>query len=300
MSCFRRCAVAVATLTLALCGCGADDTDATPSEPFAILSAFPAEIAPHIERAKVTETMVIDGHVFRVGVLEGVPVVLAMTGIGLVNATMTTRVLLERFAVQGIVVSGVAGASQLLIGDVAVPLAWATSDGTTYTPPPEWLELSEEIAAAGLPLEQCTRVPAASEEPVCLSHEPAVVVGGVGRSSDPFGNQALRCRVGGGDVFGCDTDTLAAASASARRTMGVRAPGDVEFPIVDDMETAAIAREAAARGVPFIAFRAVSDGPGDPLGLPNFLAQFNAYYSLAARNAAAATVAFLTRVVAGR
>ena len=53
------------------------------------------------------------------------------------------------------------------------------------------------------------------------------------------------------------------------------------------------ARGAAVRGLPFIAFRAVSDGEGDPLGVPGFPAQFFAYYRLAARNATAATVAFL-------
>jgi len=66
------------------------------------------------------------------------------------------------------------------------------------------------------------------------------------------------------------------------------------------METAAVAREAQGRGVPFIAFRAVSDGAGDPLGLPGFPTQFFAYYRLAAHNAAAATTAFVTRWGEGR
>jgi hypothetical protein len=40
----------------------------------------------------------------------------------------------------------------------------------------------------------------------------------------------------------------------------------------------------------------VSDGTGDPLNLPGFPAQFFAYYRLAGRNAAAATVALLERL----
>jgi nucleoside phosphorylase len=71
---------------------------------------------------------------------------------------------------------------------------------------------------------------------------------------------------------------------------------ETESDGVVDMETAAIAREAATRGLPYIAFRAGSDGSGDPLGLPGFPAQFYAYYRLAARNAAAATSAFLERL----
>ena len=59
-----------------------------------------------------------------------------------------------------------------------------------------------------------------------------------------------------------------------------------------DEETAAIAREVAARGLPFIAFRASSDGGDDPLNLTEF-AEFFAYYRLAAHNAAAAAAAFL-------
>jgi nucleoside phosphorylase len=73
-------------------------------------------------------------------------------------------------------------------------------------------------------------------------------------------------------------------------------PASVEDPIAVDMETTAVAREAEARGLPFIAFRAASDGEGDPLSLPGFPAQFFAYYRLAARNAAAVTIAFLERL----
>jgi nucleoside phosphorylase len=212
-----------------------------------------------------------------------------------VNAAATTRLLLERFAVDGIVVSAVAGGNQLRIGDVAVPEAWVTADGTTYNAHPRWLDLARKIAASGaVMLERCTRVPDVTPEEVCLPQEPAVVVGGIGRSSDPFFGQAFRCRIGGGDVFGCDI----ALTPTPRAALVHQAPAPLgaEGPVVDDMETAAIASEAAARGVPFIAFRAVSDGPGDPLHLPDFLTQFNAYYPLAARNAGAMTVAFLERI----
>jgi adenosylhomocysteine nucleosidase len=71
------------------------------------------------------------------------------------------------------------------------------------------------------------------------------------------------------------------------------APSDEPLPYVKDMETAAVARVAAEHGVPFIAFRAASDGTSDPLGLTKPFAQFFVYYRLAARNAAAATVGFL-------
>src|SRR5262245_30997463 len=103
-------AMALAVLATLACGCGSEsDTAAPAARRFAVLSAFPAELAPHLDRAKVDETMVIENRVFRTGTLDGVPVVMALTGIGLVNAATTTRLLLDHFDVDGIVVSAVAG-----------------------------------------------------------------------------------------------------------------------------------------------------------------------------------------------
>ena len=64
--------------------------------------------------------------------------------------------------------------------------------------------------------------------------------------------------------------------------------------VIQDMETATVARIAAEKRIPFIAFRGVSDGRGDPLMLPPIpYDQFVVYQQLAADNAAAATLAFL-------
>jgi nucleoside phosphorylase len=290
----------IVALAVSACACGTEGGDSPPPR-LAVLTAFPAELAPFIEKVTIDDTMILEGRVFRTGMLERAPVVLGLTGIGLANAAMTTRAVLERFNITGVVVSGVAGSS-LRIGDVAVPAVWTLREGATYTAHREWLELVDEIAGTGnVSLEHCTRVPfAPSRETVCLPHEPAVVVGGVGESNDPFGHTPFPCLPVGGDVFGCDvvldTACVSESDRHATRTLATVTP---EAPIVNDMETAAIAHEAAVRGLPFIAFRAVSDGAGDPLGLPGFPAQFFLYYRLAARNAAAATVAFLERVAHG-
>jgi hypothetical protein len=148
-------------------------------------------------------------------------------------------------------------------------------------------------------LERCTRIASGpSDEEVCLSHEPAVAVGGVGRSGDSYGDRALPCSPDGDEVSACD---VAPPGAAARPAYDPRAmqPLETQWDATVDMETAAIGREAAARGLPYVAFRAGSDGAGDPLGLPGFPAQFFAYYRLAARNAAAATIAFLERLGGG-
>jgi len=62
------------------------------------------------------------------------------------------------------------------------------------------------------------------------------------------------------------------------------------------METAAVARAAARRRVPFLAVRAASDGGGDPLGDRGFLAQFLDYYRLAAHNAGDVTRAVIVEL----
>jgi nucleoside phosphorylase len=290
------CMSACSAICLSACGSDCDDGSSVGSDPmYAVLSAFPAELAPLVERADIDETIPLDGgRTLRVGRLGGVRVVLALAGIGLLNAEAMTRLVLERYDVAGVVVSGVAG-SPLRIGDVAVPIEWRFPDGPTYEPRPQWLALARTIAASGIVLEHCTvqpNRPSAGE--ICMPFEPAIVVGGTGQSSDPFGNNPSRCTPGGGDVFGCDIPPSGAfRDTGVFDAHGLAEPTD---PAAVDMETAAIAREATAHGVPFIAFRAVSDGAEDPLMLPGFPAQFFAYYRLAGENAAIATIAFLERV----
>ena len=288
-------------LVVLVSACGDDDSGFQVSPParVAVLSAFPAEMAPVLAQATVQDTAMVNGHVFRIGTLSGVRVMIGLTGIGLVNAQTTTHALLDQFPVAGIVVSAVAG-SPRQIGDVTVPMTWELADGTTYGVDAGWFALAGEIAAGSAALEQCAIVPTdLSANPVCMLNPPAIVVGGIGRSTDPFGGKAFACQPDGGDLSGCDlpassTTTAADAEHAAASISAVPTP----TPIANDMETAAIAGEAAAHGVRFIAFRAVSDGSPDPLGLHGFLAQFSAYYHFAAQNAAAATRAFLARIAA--
>lgn len=295
--------VGLAWLALWLPACG----DSSSSEPtFAILSAFPAETAAVLDRATVDETRTVEGRIFRIGRIGRTRVVIGMTGIGLINARETTRVLLEGFDLAGVIVSGVAG-SPLLIGDVTVPATWILDeDGSRYPTHAAWLEAAAGLArGGGVALESCAIVPEVTPIPrapagtrVCFPYESRVVVGGFGSSSDPFGGTAFQCFPGGNDVFGCDTDT---PGAFVPVSVGPDAPAahvplDPDDQVAYDEETAAIAREVAARGLPFIAFRASSDGSSDPFGLEMGFVQFFAYYRLAAHNAAAATAAFVERL----
>ncbi|KAF8034338.1 hypothetical protein BT93_C0592 [Corymbia citriodora subsp. variegata] len=69
----------------------------------------------------------ISGRRFRFGKVENKKVIIVMTGLGMLNAGITTELLLALFEVKGVVHYGIAGnANPLLqIGDVTVPQYWA-------------------------------------------------------------------------------------------------------------------------------------------------------------------------------
>lgn len=262
----------------------------------AVLSAFPAELAPFFVDATITETVVVDGRSYWLGTLAGVRVVLALTGIGLVNATNTTRTLIDTFKPRAIVFSGVAGTPGR-IGDVAVAETWAYTDteGGPWEANAALLALAT-TAVGDATLEQCTDVPDVGT--VCMEHTCEATVGGEGRSGDPFNGTALPCSADPPaypDVFGCDV--LGAPAPASVRPAGTMGP-EPQYDYVVDQETAAVADLAAADEIPFVAYRGASDGAGDPLGLPGFPQQFFVYYRISANNAAKATTAFLARLAA--
>lgn len=294
MSTLWRVRVAMALLAGVGGGCGEGEL-AAPAGRVLVFAAFPAELDAVVERMTVDELVQVEGRWFRLGTLGETPVVVGMTGIGIANAAEASRVAFDHFDVIGAVFSGVAG-SYLRIGDVAVPATWELVDGMTFPSDPDWLELARDITLPGaVELDDCTIPPPRPELGlVCLAVPPVIVVGGRGRSSG-FEEQLVGCQPEGGDIFGCDhPDAEGDGQAVDEGIFHFSA----DQLAAQDMETAPVAREAARRGLRFIGFRAVSDGPGDPLDLPGFPAQFFHYYRLAANNAAAATTAFLQRLAA--
>src|SRR5262245_22512860 len=259
-------------------------TDSTCGSPpmLAVVSAFPGELEAVLTHATVHETLVVGDRVLRVGTIGGVPAVFALLGIGLVNAGTTTDLVLDRFDVAAMVLSGVAGSSTHAIGDVTVPATWLEANGTSHSVNPSLLEIASAVAP-GLVLERCGPVPPVPPGPItCLPDLPAVIVGGTGESDDPF-RGPRPCQHNADPVFGCDVTAVTAAAATSQTGDQLAA---------NDEESAAAAREAQARGVPFIAFRAVSDNESFP--------EFFNYYQIAADNAAATAAAFIERWGTGR
>jgi nucleoside phosphorylase len=297
-----------------------------PNARVLILSAYPTEGAKLLAAAApVTEVGVFNGRRFFAGTIAGKNVVMGLTGIGLVDADLTTRAVLayledSDFRVKAIVFSGVAGSSYN-IGDVVVPDHWNDDlEHSAWPYPPYRVNRRLYSIARRLPGnvaldpnlsvedQACTGVRAELSTPVRIDEDPQLRInrGDEGHSSDPYGGRAVPCFTPGGALLGCEacgappgvpggTDPGPFVDPNFFLELFQSfAPGEGGSAVVQDMETAAVARIATEKRIRFIAFRGVSDGRGDPLMLPPVpYLQFVVYQQLAADNAAAVTLAFL-------
>lgn len=95
-----------------------------PSEPrpIAVMSALNQEIAALRANVDRPSTVDIQGSRIHCGHIHGRPVVIASTGIGKVNAAVTTALLVERFEIEMVLFTGVAGGldPDLDVGDIVI------------------------------------------------------------------------------------------------------------------------------------------------------------------------------------
>lgn len=278
--------------------------DRTPR--IAVISAFTPELTTLLANVEHKRRHVVNGMEFTTGTLRGKRVVLFLSGISMVNAAMNTQLVLDRFNVTHIVFSGIAGGVNpaLNIGDVVVAERWGqyletvaareTAPGV-FAPPawmkdatmpafgmwhprpvgvrskakPSadhrseskfWFEADPKLLAVARSLSDM-RLSDCDEKKVCLATPPKLVVGGNGISAQVFvDNAALR--------------EYAFKSFEAS---------------VLDMETAATAMVAYANGVPYIAFRSLSDLAGGGKGEN----EIETFFKLAADNSAQVLMRFL-------
>lgn len=166
-----------------------------------VLSAFPGEADAVLSHTALDPdpVAIAGGRHFYLGAIAGKKVIVAMTGIGLVNATDTTVAALARFGIGAVVFSGVAGgAGRTRIADVAVPARWTLDHGRTFRPVDS--DMLGEAGKLSVALESVVRR-------IDLRRRPRVVVGGDGCSWDNNNGVAFPCIPNGGDVFGCQPRT---------------------------------------------------------------------------------------------
>lgn len=269
----------------------------------AVISAFAPELAALLPQVQQPVKHRINGVEFTTGTLSGKPVVVFLSGISMTNAAMNTQLALDRFNVSHIVFSGIAGGAnpELGIGDVAVPTQWGqymewlmareSAPGQYSTPermksqltmpsfgmmhprPVEvrtatdsrptrkfWFEVDAQMLAIARSLQNVALEHCHAGK--CLHHKPRLVVGGNGVSGQAFvDNKAFR--------------EYAFKAFQAN---------------VLDMETAATAMVAYSNGVPYIAFRSLSDLAGGGEGAN----EMDTFMHLAAGNSARVVQAFLS------
>jgi nucleoside phosphorylase len=291
-----------------------------------VLTAFPAETDAVLARTTLDDdpVVVVDGHHYYSGTLGGKKVVVAMTGIGMQNATDTTETALSHFTsesetpIAAVIFAGVAGGSgRAEIGDVSVPRRWTSDGGTTWHDvDPAMLDTAGDVTvdleSTGTLADPACRIcgPLARLRLIDLKREPKLHVGGDGSSDDNNNGAAFPSIPLGGGIFG--PQPLSAPDFSPLFTGNFfRAIGPFlvhgvisnitgfltdEPSAIDavDQETAAAQQIAEAHNIPFLGIRGMSDGPGDPHNLPGFPFTFFVYKQIAGENAAIVTEAFLT------
>jgi len=270
----------------------------------ALLTAFQPEWDVLAHRIVDGRAFEIAGRDFICGELAGRAVVIAMTGMSMVNAAMTAQAVLDHFAVEHLIYTGIAGAidPEVRVGDVIVPDRWAqslevifgraTGDGFEK---PAWLTWAANLPAFGMmlpnkvvvgapghpvsprlwfPVDQglaeiarlLETLPLADRtvEGRTLSHTPRLHVGGSAVSASAF-------------VDNLDYRRYLSETFGAR---------------IADMESAAVAQVAFANGVPFIAFRSASA----LAGADDQANEMDVFMHLAAENSVRVVLAFLEQL----
>jgi adenosylhomocysteine nucleosidase len=274
--------------------------DASPR--VAVISAFQPELTLLAAQMQQARRHVVNGVEFTTGTLQGKPVVVFLSGVSMTNAAMTTQLAMDRFHVTHVVVSGIAGGVNpaLHVGDVTVAQRWgqylevlaAREVAPGRFQPPVWMK---DVTAAPFgifhprPVEVRSAGRTASERRFWFDADPALLAIAAKVPVDILGrcdaqnnclSRAPRILLGGNGVSGAAFVDNAAFRDYAFKTFDAN---------VLDMETAAVAHVAYANGVPFIAFRSLSDLAGGGQGEN----EMGTFFKIAADNSARVLMSFL-------
>lgn len=318
-------------LAAALCA-----ASATPAAPKAclsdctprvgIVSAFGAEADILIEQTRGKHHWTINGKRFTTGTLRGQRVVIVLSGVSMINATLTTQMMLDHFGVQRLVMSGIAGGVNPAhqVGDVTIPERWVMPMEIYWSgddKPPAPCGKEGDVSCLGLELARGADGSLLPPWQGAFLRKNHLVNSGnaprgefrfdypvdaamlaVAREIQPkLERCGPRARQADStlDPQQCvrEQPKLAVGGTGVSGTAFLANAGyrkylfDTLKADVVEMETAALAHVAAANRVPYIAMRSVSD----LAGATEFNADVGALFSsgLAEVNEAAVTLAFL-------
>lgn len=198
----------------------------------AIIGAMEEEVTLLRNKIENGEQQIIAGFEFITGTLEGTEVVLLRSGIGKVNAAMSTTILLERFHPDYIINTGSAGGlnPQLNVGDVVISSEVRHHD--------------VDVTAFGYEYGQVPQLPAAFEADAKLIQIAEA------SAKEIEGIQTVKGLITTGDSFMSDPDRVEYIKTKFTNLQAV------------EMEAAAIAQVAYQFGTPFVIIRSLSDIAG--------------------------------------
>lgn len=204
-------------------------------ESIGIIGAMPSEV-DHLT-ARLTEPTVTEvaGRRFVQGRLGQHRAVVVQSGIGKVNAAVTAQLLIDRFAPDALINTGMAGglAPELAVKDLVIGTEAVQHDFdiTAFGHAPGYIGPGGD-----------------DRQPTVFTADPMLVAaaGKVAQRVLPAGSRAICGRIASGDIFVDDS----ALKVRIRTRFGAAAA---------EMEGAAIAQTAAANGVPFLILRTISD-----------------------------------------
>ena len=237
--------------------------------PTALVSALHEELAAVLGLMPDEQQQTVGGRVFWRGHLHGHEVVAVLSGIGKVAAATTATALIERFGVQRIVFTGVAGglAPGVRVGDVVVAQRFLQHDmdASPIFPRHEVPGYGRSTFDADAAL--TAQLVRASEQ---VLRELPSKLGADAMAA--FGLQAPRCHQGlliSGDRF---------VSTNAESTALRQALPDA---LAVEMEGAAFAQVCHDYGVPLAVVRTISDRADDAahVDFPRFLREVASRYS---------------------
>jgi len=265
----RRLLAAVClALTALLASCHCAPRHKTPPAPLAVLGAFKPEVELLEKMLTDAGTQEIEGIQFMSGRFGNRPIVIAWTGVGKVNAAMTTTLLLEHFRPTRVLFTGIAGAvdPNLEPGDIVIAKRTAHHDMGTLS--------SEGIEPGGVR----SRL-TGEDNPVFFPGDPnlltaadcaarKVVFEPVVLQSGPRPPKVVTGTIVTGDSFVASREK----SAELSETFGAEAV---------EMEGAAVAQVCYQRGVGCLVIRSMSDKADQSAVIDKQL-----FYALAAKNSA--------------
>jgi len=233
-----------------------------------ILGAFGDETTLLLTQVRQKKEIVIQQIHFTQGLLRGRQVVVALSGIGKVNAAITTTLMLEHFHPSEIIFTGIAGAvdpalspGDLVIGtevgyhDYGALLPdslehWRTRNPVTNEQNPLYFPCDTRLVQLALTAAKTTKLEKTGSEKDSVM--PRIVQG----------------RIVTGDQF----ISSQAATAALYRQLQASAT---------EMEGAAVAQACRQQQVPFVVIRSMSDKAGN-----NAHMDMESFYHIAARNSA--------------